>query len=254
MDVRIGTEAKGDCIATVTSEKGPKLSVTTKAAQLLEGGLRKLAEETLSRMGVGDACLDLADAGSLDYVVAARIEAAVRVARPDDAVAIAPQVERQLSAADRPRRSRLYAPGNNPRLLAGIDIHGADCVLLKDVDALYTHDPRRAVNPHLSVHHAIDADGPARLEMSRGRPVAACRDRNPALPRRPGDRRLGRGLVRAGGSGWAPGRGYWANFAGGALLPAATYFSQIAVSALTFSGCLSYRFVVSPGSVARLYN
>jgi len=136
MDVRIGTEAKGDCIATVTSEKGPKLSVTTKAAQLLEGGLRKLAEETLSRMGVGDACLDLADAGSLDYVVAARIEAAVRVARPDDAVAIAPQVERQLSAADRPRRSRLYAPGNNPRLLAGIDIHGADCVLLDLEDSV----------------------------------------------------------------------------------------------------------------------
>ena len=136
MDARIGTDAKGDCIAVATSEKGPRLSVTTKASQLLESGLRNLAEETLSKLGVEDVCLDLADAGSLDYVVAARIEAAVRVARPQDGRPIVPEITRRRSDADRPRRSRLYAPGSNPRLLAGIDIHGADCVLLDLEDSV----------------------------------------------------------------------------------------------------------------------
>ena len=136
MDARIGSDNKGDCIAVATSDKGLKLSVTTKAPQLLEAGLRRIAEQALSRMGIENACLELDDAGALDYVVAARIEAAVRVARPDDAVAITPSIERRASEADRPRRSRLYAPGNNPRLLAGIDIHGADCVLLDLEDSV----------------------------------------------------------------------------------------------------------------------
>ena len=136
MEARIGSDAKGDCIAVATTEKGPQLSVTTKAAQLLEGGLRALAERTLAQMGVSDACLELADAGSLDYVVTARIEAAVRTACPGEAKPIVPEVDRQATEADRPRRSRLYAPGSNPRLLAGIDIHGADCVLLDLEDAV----------------------------------------------------------------------------------------------------------------------
>jgi len=188
MDARIGTEAKGDCIAVATSEKGPRLSVTTKAAQLLEGGLRKLAEETLSQMGVEDACLELVDAGSLDYVVAARIEAAVRVSRPDDAAAIAPQVERRASEADRPRRSRLYAPGNNPRLLAGIDIHGADCVLLdlEDSVPLSEKPAARILVKHVLAAvpfpeevwvriNMLDAGGEEDLrEILRGRPNGIC--------------------------------------------------------------------------------
>lgn len=136
MEARIGSEAKGDCIVVATSGKGPRLSVTTKAPQLLEAGLRRIAEKTLCRMTAEDATLDLTDFGALDYVVAARIEAAVRVVRPDDATAIIPEVERRPSEAARPRRSRLYAPGNNPRLLAGIDIHGADCVLLDLEDSV----------------------------------------------------------------------------------------------------------------------
>jgi len=188
MEARIGSDAKGDCIAVATSEKGPQLSLTTKAAKLLEGGLRTVAERTLAQMGIADACLELADAGSLDYVVAARIETAVRAVRPNEAKPIAPEVKREPTAADRPRRSRLYAPGSNPRLLAGIDIHGADCVLLDLEDAVPIAEKAAA---RILVKHvlasvpfpeevwvrinALDSGGEADLrEILLGRPHGIC--------------------------------------------------------------------------------
>jgi len=134
MDVRIGSETKGDCIAEIRS-KGSGTEVETKNAELLGDGIRAVAEETLSDLGCDDVALRVADFGALDYAIAARIEAAVRAARPE-VKPIALDIQRAPSERDRPRRSRLYAPGNQPRLLAGIEIHGADCVLLDLEDSV----------------------------------------------------------------------------------------------------------------------
>jgi len=188
MEARIGSDAKGDCTAIATSESGPKLSVTTKAAELLETGLRTIAERTLADLDVADASIELADAGALDYVVAARIETAVRAVHGDAAKPIVPTVERTVFDADRPRRSRLYAPGNNPRLLAGIDIHGADCVLLDLEDSVPIGEKAAA---RILVKHvlaavpfpeevwvrinALDAGGAEDLrEILLGRPHGIC--------------------------------------------------------------------------------
>jgi citrate lyase subunit beta/citryl-CoA lyase len=135
MDVRIGSETKGDCTVEVRSDcRG--IEVETKNAELLEGGIRTVADETVSVLGDGDIALKIADYGALDYVIAARIEAAVRAADLGEAQSVAPAVERRVSDRDRLRRSRLYAPGNQPRLLAGIEIHEADCVLLDLEDSV----------------------------------------------------------------------------------------------------------------------
>ena len=136
MDARIGSEAKGDCTVEVRAKDGGGIEIETKNAELLGDGIRVVARETLAGLGGGDIGLRVADYGALDYVIAARIEAAVRAADPDGVQWLAPSVDRKVSERDRPRRSRLYAPGNQARLLVGIELHRADCVLLDLEDSV----------------------------------------------------------------------------------------------------------------------
>jgi len=187
MDVRVGSEAKGDCTVEVRRGRAGGIEVETKNAELLGDGLRAVATETIAALEAEDLAIRVADSGALDYVVAARIEAAVREARPETEP-IAPAVERRASPRDRPRRSRLYAPGNSPRLLAGIDIHGADCVLFDLEDSV---PPTEKASARILVKHLLASvpfkdevwvrinplDGGGRddlAEVLRGRPNGVC--------------------------------------------------------------------------------
>lgn len=125
---------KGDCLVSVIDGEPPLLDVKTDHAELFGEGIAAVVSETLERLGTR-AALRVEDQGALDYVIAARVEAAVRGAEPA-LPAIRPRIARQASSPDRIRRSRLYAPGNNPRLLVGIELHGADCVLLDLEDSV----------------------------------------------------------------------------------------------------------------------
>jgi citrate lyase subunit beta/citryl-CoA lyase len=150
MNVRVGSDAKGDCTVEVLA-RGRGIDVETKNSELLGDGVRAVARDVLSKLGVEDAGVRVADFGALDYVIAARIEAAIRVADPGRAVPLVQDVDRRASERDRPRRSRLYAPGNQPRLLVGIDLHGADCVLLDLEDSVPPSEkaPARILVKHL---------------------------------------------------------------------------------------------------------
>jgi citrate lyase subunit beta/citryl-CoA lyase len=187
MEGRSGTGAKGDCIVTVAPGSGMEVSVLAKSQRLLGTGLRAITEETVVRLGVSDVSVEVNDLGALDYVIAARIETAIRAVHPETAP-ISPVVTRAPSERDRPRRSRLYAPGNNPRLSAGIDIHGADCVLLdlEDSVPLGEKAAARILVKHLLAAvpfpeeawvriNPLDAGGREDVaEVLRGRPHGIC--------------------------------------------------------------------------------
>ncbi len=137
-EIVAGSDAKGDCRVTVTAGKTLAVAVATDDPNLFERGIREVVDETLAALapqGRVKATVSIADKGSLNYVIAARVEAAVRLAFPE-IPAIAPKVRRRPSEKDAPRRSRLYAPGNNPRILVGIELHGADCVLVDLEDSV----------------------------------------------------------------------------------------------------------------------
>jgi len=134
--VMAGSDAKGDCRITVDPTKSQQIEVKTKAQNLVAPGIQTVANKTLARFGSPNLAVSIEDFGALDYVLAARIETAIREALSLEAAALDPALERAASEFDRPRRSRLYAPGNSPRLLAGIEIHGADCILLDLEDSV----------------------------------------------------------------------------------------------------------------------
>jgi citrate lyase subunit beta/citryl-CoA lyase len=127
--------------------------VVTEDPKLFERGIREVVEETLAKLGRIQATLSVADKGSLDYVLAARVEAAVRTALPETPSLVLP-CRRRASEHDAPRRSRLYAPGNNPRLLVGIELHGADCVLLDLEDSV---PPAEKAAARILVKHLLGA-------------------------------------------------------------------------------------------------
>ena len=125
----VGSENKGDCRVRLTPADSLAIEIHTSNPDLFAPGIEAVVTETLAGLGVTQAKVEITEQGSLDYVIAARVEAAARTLFPD-LPSLRPQVARSPSDRDRLRRTRLYAPGNNPRLLVGIELHGADCVLL----------------------------------------------------------------------------------------------------------------------------
>jgi len=134
--VTAGSDAKGDCLVAVEPADSLQIEIKTKAQNLVAQGIQIVVENTLARYGSPNLAVSVADFGSLDYVLAARTETAVRTVLSMEAAPLDAAIQRQATMFDRPRRSRLYAPGNSPRLLAGIEVHGADCVLLDLEDSV----------------------------------------------------------------------------------------------------------------------
>ena len=131
----VGAANKGDCIVRAVVSDKLEVKVQTSSEDLFGTGLKVVVEETLSALGSPKVRVDVEEHGALDYVIRARVEAALRRVLPELAV-WRKEIERGRTGRNRLRRTRLYAPGNNPRLLVGIELHGADCVLLDLEDSV----------------------------------------------------------------------------------------------------------------------
>ena len=183
----VGSDAKRDCQVTVTTAPSLEIQIKASNQQLLEPGIRTVVEKTTSALGVSKAKIAIADKGALDYVISGRVEAALRLTFPELTSAILRSIPREASERHRIRRSRLYAPGNNPRLLIGLELHGADCVLvdLEDSVPLSEKQATRILVKHLLTAvkfpevwvriNPLDTYGRDDLaEILRGRPHGIC--------------------------------------------------------------------------------
>jgi citrate lyase subunit beta/citryl-CoA lyase len=97
------------------------------------------ARHVLETLGVKNAKVAIHDEGALPYVIAARIETAVRragVANSNKALPekIAPPTP---STKDRLRRSRLYLPGAEPKYAINAGLHGPDAIILDLEDSVH---------------------------------------------------------------------------------------------------------------------
>jgi len=82
-----GSQNKGDLIVTVKPRKqgaGLKLNVTSSVGKLFGNSINKTVTTTLDELRVKDAIVNVQDDGALDYVIKARIEAAVSKAAGKD--------------------------------------------------------------------------------------------------------------------------------------------------------------------------
>src|ERR1035441_4499010 len=118
--------------------------------------IHRQAEEVLEALGVRHAQVQIHDEGALPFVIAARIEAAVRRAGLGQSTRVLPAriPLSQPSSRARRRRSRLYVPGSEPKYFVNAALHGADAIILDLEDSVHASEKDAA---RLLVRNALRA-------------------------------------------------------------------------------------------------
>ena len=135
-----GSGVRSDCWIGVELKDsgGLEIEVESRVGRLFGDAIRQQLCRGLAVLGIEDARVEIEDGGCLPFGIDARLEAAVRDACPELDRLLLPERPVQLapSRRDRFRRSRLYLPGNTPKLMVNAGLHGADAVILDLEDSV----------------------------------------------------------------------------------------------------------------------
>ena len=138
---RAGSDVRSDLHVAFEgrSSGGIEIGLRSRVELYYGDGIRQQVRDVLRTLGIEHALIEIVDEGALPFVIAARIEAAVRRAglargKPalPEAVTLAAPSQR-----DRLRRSRLYLPGNEPKYFINAELHGPDAVILDLEDSVH---------------------------------------------------------------------------------------------------------------------
>lgn len=135
-----GDSVRSDLRVTYTPSRRPlSIEIDSTVERLYGKALEELARRVCGELGVDMGELTLEDFGAVPFVGAARIEAAVKKARPRLNAEFLPDMKPfclEKTRKDRFRRSRLYIPGNQPKLMLNAGIHKPDAVILDLEDSV----------------------------------------------------------------------------------------------------------------------
>ena len=138
---RRGADVRSDVHVSVepTSKGELEIVIQSKVGSLYGDAIRTDVLELLQTAGVKSARVVVEDQGALPFVIAARVEAALRRAgytsgdlRPARVAPAQPS-----SPRDRVRRSRLYLPGNEPKFMLNAALHRPDAIILDLEDSVH---------------------------------------------------------------------------------------------------------------------
>ncbi len=135
-----GKGIKSDCRVQfeLLHNGGLQIEINSKVKALYGKSITKLAYDMLSFFDIQDAKLTIEDTGALDFVLSARIEAAVKMVVDTEKEFLLPMLNANLSATNKNqfRFSRLYLPGNSPKLMINAGIHKPNGLILDLEDAV----------------------------------------------------------------------------------------------------------------------
>jgi citrate lyase subunit beta/citryl-CoA lyase len=153
-----GAEIRSDVQVRVEPRDrgGVDIAIESRVQPYYGNSIRRQAEEVLEALGVRHAQVQIHDEGALPFVIAARIEAAVRRAGLGQGTRVLPEriAVPEPSARDRIRRSRLYVPGSEPKYFVNAALHGADGIILDLEDSVHVSEKDAA---RLLVRNALRA-------------------------------------------------------------------------------------------------
>ena len=180
-----GDRIRSDCLVKLQlrDKGGIKITLESKVERMFGEQIRQQAREVLETLGVRDALLEIEDTGALPFVLAARIEAAVKQLQDTDSAWIPPVIEqnRYETGKERFRFSRLYLPGNTPSMMLTAGIHKPDGIILDLEDSVA---PDRKAEARLLVRNAlcqVDFYGAERMVRINQLP-AGLKDLNAVVP------------------------------------------------------------------------
>ncbi len=147
-DVEVTLEIKGS--------GGVELNLRSKVKSMYGNAIEMQCRELLKFFGVENAKLSLTDSGALPFVIAARVEAAVKMLTGTEAAFLPDMIPENIyhSARERFRFSRLYLPGNNPGMFLNAGLHSPDGIILDLEDSVA---PDRKDEARILVRNALRA-------------------------------------------------------------------------------------------------
>lgn len=168
--VTVGNKGEGirsDCAVSleITKEGGLHITLNSKVSTLFGNEIKNKAKTLLNHFGIDNANVVIDDSGALDFVLAARLEAAIKKLVDTDKEYL-PEIlakNREESKREQFRFARLYLPGNTPRLMINAGLHSPDGVILDLEDAVAIdrkHEARFVVRNSL---RAIDFKNAERM-------------------------------------------------------------------------------------------
>ncbi len=158
---------RSDCQVSFKPSNQPlKIEVSSKVGVLFGASLRDLTEASLAELGIQTGEFMLNDFGALPWVVQARIETVIKRAFPTVKTEILPALKshcQYTSSRDHFRRSRLYLPGNQPKLMLNAGIHKPDGIILDLEDAVPPNEKDAARHLVRNALRALDFFGAERM-------------------------------------------------------------------------------------------
>ena len=135
---------------------GLEIELESRVAAYYGDNIREQARAVLKQLGIEHARLVIHDEGALPFVIAARIEAAVRRAGLGEGRCALPEAVAHPapSARDRLRRSRLYLPGSEPKYFINAGLHAPDTIILDLEDSVH---PAEKDSARILVRNALRA-------------------------------------------------------------------------------------------------
>ncbi len=180
-----GPKVRSDCEITLElrNQGGMSIDLVSKVKSLYGESIIKLSNEVLAFFSVKDASVKINDSGALPFVIAARIEAAIKKLIDTDLEYLPEFISDNSYSTlrDRFRFSRLYLPGNNPALMINAGLHSADGIILDLEDSVA---PEKKDEARILVRNAlrqVDFCGSERMVRINQGPVGI-KDLHSVLP------------------------------------------------------------------------
>jgi len=151
-----GPKVRSDCeiALVIKTEGGIVIELVSKVKVLYGESIMKLTSEMLVFFGVHNAMVKIIDSGALPFVIAARIESAVKQLINTDLEYLPEFIEENhySTIRNRFRISRLYLPGNSPGFMINAGLHSADGIILDLEDSVA---PERKDEARILVRNAL---------------------------------------------------------------------------------------------------
>ncbi|MEA2077839.1 MAG: aldolase/citrate lyase family protein [Candidatus Marinimicrobia bacterium] len=149
---------RSDCMVTLSLKKsgGLDITVNSKVKLLFEKAIRKTITDVLTAFSLEHAEVIIDDNGAPDYVIMARLEACIKQLKNTGLSFIPVGSPTQNTRTEKSgiRRSRLYLPGNTPKLALNAGLHGGDGIILDLEDSVA---PNRKDEARILVRNTLRA-------------------------------------------------------------------------------------------------
>ncbi len=136
-----GKSNRSDCYIELTIHKsgGLKIDLKSKVESMYGGSIRKLLKDMCRFYKIKNAEIYVEDYGALPGTLMARFELAIERTKPELQKEYLPEFNKNnlyKTKKNRFRRSRLYLPGNTPKLFPNAGLHKPDGIILDLEDSV----------------------------------------------------------------------------------------------------------------------